>query len=118
MRLINEDDVLEIIERVTNEAVEKKRPKYLIQPRIIAEIAGLPTVDAKPVKHGKWIEKKVCRMKWIPYADDDVNPDDVDIECMTEQKCSYCKRWTIKFTYHIELDYCPLCGARMDGDGE
>ena len=49
MRLINEDDVLEIIERVTNEAVEKKQPKYLIQPRIIAEIAGLPTVDAEPV---------------------------------------------------------------------
>jgi hypothetical protein len=77
----------------------------------------MPTIEAEPVKHGKWIEKKVCRMKWIPYADDDVNPDDVDIECMTEQKCSYCKRWTIKFTYHIELDYCPLCGARMGGDG-
>ena len=77
-----------------------------------------PTADVQPAKHGKWIEKKVSRVKWIPYADDDVNPDDVDIECMTEQKCSYCKRWTIKFTYHIELDYCPLCGARMDGDGD
>ena len=70
------------------------------------------------VKHGEWIDKKVSRIKWIPYADDDANPDDVDIECMTEQKCSYCKRWTIKFTYHIELDYCPLCGARMDGDSD
>lgn len=48
MRLINEDDVLEIIERVTNEAVEKKQPKYLIQPRIIAEISGLPTIEAEP----------------------------------------------------------------------
>jgi hypothetical protein len=81
-------------------------------------VENMPSADVQPVKHGKWIEKKVCRMKWIPYADDDVNPDDVDIECMTEQKCSYCKRWTIKFTYHIELDYCPLCGARMDGDSE
>lgn len=81
-----------------------------------SDIMEFPTADVQPVKHGKWIEKKVSRMKWIPYADDDVNPDDVDIECMTEQKCSYCKRWTIKFTYHIELDYCPLCGARMDGD--
>ena len=77
-----------------------------------------PTADVQPVKHGEWIEKKVSRVKWIPYADDDVNPDDVDIECMTEQKCSYCKRWTIKFTYQIELDYCPLCGARMGGDSE
>ena len=48
MRLINEDDVLSIVERVTNEAVEKKQPKYLIQPRIIAEIAGLPTIEAEP----------------------------------------------------------------------
>ena len=77
-------------------------------------IDAQPTADVQPVKHGKWIEKTVCRMKWIPYDDDDVNPDDVDIECMTEQKCSYCKRWTIKFTDHIELDYCPLCGAKMD----
>lgn len=44
MRLINEDDVLEIVERVTNDAVENKKPKYLIQKRIIAEIAGLPTI--------------------------------------------------------------------------
>ena len=85
---------------------------------IMEWIKHIPAADVQPVKHGKWIEKKVCRIKWIPYDDDDVNPDDVDIECMTEQKCSYCKRWTIKFTYHIELDYCPLCGARMDGDSE
>lgn len=56
MRLINEDDVLEIIERVTNEAVEKKQPKYLIQPRIIAEISGLPTIEAEPVNG--WISVK------------------------------------------------------------
>lgn len=54
MRLINEDDVLKIIERVTNEAVEKNQRKYLIQPRIIAEIAGLPTIEAAPVKYGHW----------------------------------------------------------------
>ena len=46
MRLINEDDVLDIVERVTNDAVENKKPKYLIQKRIIAEIAGLPTIRA------------------------------------------------------------------------
>lgn len=56
MRLINEDAVLEIIERVTNEAVEKRQPKYLIQPRIIAEIAGLPTIEAEP--DNGWINVK------------------------------------------------------------
>lgn len=86
--------------------------------RILFMIENMPAIEAEPAKHGEWIEKKVFRMKWIPYADDDVKPDDVGVECMTEQKCSYCKRWTIKFTYHIELDYCPLCGARMDGDSD
>lgn len=56
MRLINEDDVLEIIERVTNEAAEKNQRKYLIQPRIIAEIAGLPTIEAQPVKQEQRID--------------------------------------------------------------
>lgn len=56
MRLINEDDVLEIIEHVTNEAVEKNQRKYLIQPRIIAEISDLPTIEAEPDKG--WISVK------------------------------------------------------------
>lgn len=81
-------------------------------------IENMPTADVQPVKHGSWIEKKICFMKWIPNDDDNVNPNDVAPESMTEQKCSYCKRWTIKFTNHIELDYCPLCNAKMDGDSK
>lgn len=85
---------------------------------MLDEIEALPAADVQPVKHGRWREKRIFYMKWIPNDDDDVNPDDVALESMTEQKCSYCKRWTIKFTHHIELDYCPLCGARMGGDSE
>lgn len=85
---------------------------------IMEWIEHMPSADVQPVKHGKWVERKINRMKWIPNDDDNVNPDDVEPERMTEQKCSYCKRWTIKFTDHIELNYCPLCGAKMDGDSE
>lgn len=81
-------------------------------------VAEIPSEDVQPVKHGKWVEREITRMKWIPNDDDNVNPDDVEPERMTEQKCSYCNRWTIKFTDHIELNYCPLCGAKMDGDSE
>ena len=73
----------------------------------------IPSEDVQPAKHGEWIEKRTIYMKWIPNDDDNVNPDDVEPERMTEQKCSYCNRWTIKFTDHIKLNYCPLCGARM-----
>ena len=54
-------------------------------------IQEMPTVDAVPVRHGKWLE----------------DPDD-DWGC----RCSECG--------HLELyqfDYCSSCGARMDGKG-
>lgn len=85
MRLLREDDVLDIIERVTNEAVEKKWRKYLIQPRIIAEIAALKPVDAELVKHGKWMGT-VCTA------------------CGESDSLSF------------NHNFCPNCGARMDGD--
>lgn len=93
MRLINEDDVLEIIERVTNEAVEKKQPKYLIQPRIIAEISGLPTIEAETVKHGRW---EINCDGYYPY-------------------CSNCKNEPQGREMTL---YCPNCGAKLIKDGD
>lgn len=52
-------------------------------------IADAPTIDAEPVKHGKWI----------------VTNDGV-------VKCSECKR---KFIL-LKENYCPNCGARMDAE--
>lgn len=103
MRLINEDDVLAIIERVTNEAVEKNQRKYLIQPRIIAEIAGLPTVEAEPVKHGRWILSD--DKNWLTCS---FCGADVDVSCgapffyVDNEEVSH-------------INFCPMCGARMDG---
>lgn len=49
-----------------------------------------PTVDAEPVRHGKWIE--------YPTADG-------------MNQCSACG--VLRFG---ESNYCPNCGARMDED--
>lgn len=73
----------------------------------------MPTIDAEPVKHGAWIEKKPSRMKWIPDESDDITEEETTIEDMIEQKCSICQRWSIKFAHHIEMNFCPNCGARM-----
>lgn len=70
----------------------------------------------KNVKHGEWREFRPSRMKWIPEESDNITEEETTIEDMTEQKCSVCNRWAIKFTHHIEMSYCPNCGARMDGD--
>jgi hypothetical protein len=90
MRLLKEDDVLDIIERVTNDAVENKKPKYLIQKRIIAEIAALEPVDAEPASQGMWIYNRYTQV--FPL------------------KCSKCNYDTVG-----RFNFCPNCGARMVG---
>lgn len=59
------------------------------------KIAELPAVDAAPVVHGYWINHI-----------DDLFPEDSMIEC------SECHEYT-----HLLPDdnYCPNCGAKMDG---
>lgn len=90
MRLLKEDDVLDIIERVTNDAVENKKPKYLIQKRIIAEITALEPVEAEPVGRGMWI--------YSPYTQ------------VFPWKCSKCNYDTV-----ARFNFCPNCGRRMVG---
>lgn len=72
--------------------------------------------NAAPVKHGVWAEKKYSCMKWLPDDDDDIAEDEVETEDMVEQKCSVCQRWAMRVAHHIEMNFCPHCGARMDGD--
>lgn len=60
-------------------------------------------VDAEPVKRGKWIDKKV--------------EDDIKLPQMQEAKCSVCGRYlsTPYIYYWTTYDYCPHCGAKMEG---
>ena len=59
-------------------------------------IDNAPTVDAEPVRHGKW-KKTSC--KWVTYA------------------CSECgERTDETIMGEPRYVYCPMCGARMDKD--
>lgn len=61
-----------------------------------------PAVDAEPVRHGRWISEKCnhkpCRIKnpekWVTY------------------KCSVCGYSNGR----KQSNYCPNCGAKMDGE--
>lgn len=56
-------------------------------------IEKAPTVDAAPVVHGKWVDMRES------YND------------VPNVKCSACGEvW-----YGLETNYCPNCGAKMDG---
>lgn len=50
-----------------------------------------PTADVVEVKHGKWIYKGIADM------------------------CSVCGRWLVIEQASADLNYCPHCGAKMDG---
>lgn len=60
------------------------------------DIKARPTADVQPVVHGRWIRKE------NPYND-------------ITYRCSSCSRywWAENWS---RWNYCPECGARMDGD--
>lgn len=59
----------------------------------IAAIKSVPTVDAVPVVHGRWIDET---------PEDYLDP---------RMRCSICKEIE---TPLIKWRYCPNCGAKMD----
>jgi len=65
----------------------------------IYSIENEPAADVQPVKRGRWSE------------------------CYTDSHhysgiCSVCGRASIKSLTESLYEYCPKCGARMDGDSE
>ena len=56
-------------------------------------IAEQPTANVAPVRHGYWIKENF-------YT-----------------RCSVCENMAIydKYGQEVESDYCPRCGAKMDG---
>mgnify|MGYP006932843021 CR=1 FL=1 len=95
-RLIDGDALIELInggyDLDFDEVPETKR-------ELLRMIMEQPTVDAEPVRHGKWIDEG--------YYADNTN--------VKAWHCSECN-WHM-LGYEDELfRYCPICGARMDKD--
>ena len=66
----------------------------------LEDIANIPAADVVPVVHGRWVDKMV-----------------------RDWHCSECGQKVPRqvyfdgYCYADKLNYCPNCGARMDGDG-
>lgn len=68
-----------------------------------AEIRKLPAADVAPVVHGKWVHSRYDR-----------SSGQFDVV-----KCSRCGIEAYAMAYHVrDGNYCPRCGARMDGGNE
>lgn len=104
MRVINADALKESLKELKAEGTNRKYVQGLQDaidgyfPQIIDDE---PTIDAEPVRHGRWVcveaepERVWCdNCKTIYYSSDLLN-----IEADDEK-----------------VNFCPNCGARMDGD--
>jgi hypothetical protein len=70
-------------------------------------IKQMPTIEAEPVRHGRWIE---CDYKHMEHGM-------IETEPKAGLCCSECRTGFKKnrMTYKA---FCPACGARMDGGAD
>ena len=109
-RLIDADALKKLIKEFRNDAPQSSVRKYVCD--VILSMLGdenqTPTIEAEPVKHGRW--KKIKKEKM--YCDWEMNGW-FDYPMI----CTNCKYDATEYGTG-ETPYCPNCGARMDGDAE
>ena len=82
--------------------------------RAESEIECAPTVDAEPVRHGKWIDGGSFKYKHGGRNSEAKELFGTEWRTMRRIKCSLCNKITL-VDDTIPYEYCPHCGARMDG---
>lgn len=87
MRPIDADEILDIINN-------ENYPDYQTYSDIFDVIDSAPTIESKPVRHGRW-------NKIQNFA-----------------KCSECMHEVNWGSKDFLSPYCPNCGAKMDGGNE
>lgn len=91
--LIDRQALKDAVKRYADEPIKKKDRKcQAICLDMLGTIDAQPTIDALPVAHGEWIY-------------------DGKFAELNKFYCSKCKRTEFRMS-----DYCPNCGARMDGE--
>ena len=108
MRLIDLDELLKFPLRLDHYDTENGDIRYVYGIEAVLEYAEyLPTVDAVPVRHGRWTA-------------------DESMYTVGEAQCSVCKTtfyaddlYCVGEKAQSEMpNYCPHCGAKMDAERE
>lgn len=98
MRLIDGDEMRENLEWCKSQSGQYND---IYWDDVIERLDAQPTVDAAPVKHGKWIENE-----------------GFDGDCYYTCSVCHCDWTTIDGTpTENNMRYCPECGAKMDLEG-
>ena len=75
-----------------------------------------PSADVAPVRHGRWLD----RQKNQGLKDEEIGTVGmVDGEPWSSCYCSECGEWLVASDeYAVKGNYCPNCGAKMDGGAD
>lgn len=98
MRLVDAEEIVKRCEDVIRHGVADNAGQHHISAEcVMSVVKALPTVDAVPVVHGKWEKQKgifICSRCWTGYK---------------EQPTMMGKPL---------FEFCPVCGAKMDGEDD
>ena len=100
MHLIDLDELKKFPIRADNYDKEHGNENFVMGIEAVLEYAeNLPTIDAEPVRHGRWIfvGKETAHDGWT----------------YRKYKCADCDFVTVE-----AKNFCQNCGAKMDGDSE
>lgn len=68
--------------------------------RLKVDVERIPAADVAPVVHGKW-----------EYISQTLNT-------LSQLRCSFCGWWSLDPSIDGAYNYCPNCGAKMDGGAD
>lgn len=95
MRIVDAENIKDIICRITNDAIEKNQTKATIQKRLIMAVEKMPTLDVRKNTKGEWMKSEIKNEKYV---------------------CSECGGacWYYDIQGMVARSrFCPNCGARM-----
>lgn len=91
------------------EAFDPKQRQDWYTPWIVETLEDLPPADVAPVRHGRWIVGDSLPMHDIAG----------NLSWGNWYTCNQCEFKTYAIERHItQYNYCPNCGAKMDGDAD
>ena len=64
---------------------------------VVCDFEAIPAADVAPVVHGRW--------EYIPQT----------LNTLSQLRCPFCRWWSLDPSIDGAYNYCPNCGARMDG---
>lgn len=94
-RLIDKDMLIEILGEM--QGLCDTKAALIQNSKIWQQVKDMPTVDAVPVRHGKWLDDGQYD-NFFPHH---------------EWRCSECGEHVLEIGVPW-FKYCPNCGARMD----